>query len=114
MNNYCTLFSLYGNYLLRSRVSKNNTQVTYHSFVLLEWEHGKYCTVVEGAYMNGMGIRTTYCSLFETYTFVSTHLYPSALLYLRQVWVDTMENAIGFMIEMKRGARHYTRLSLHS
>jgi hypothetical protein len=29
--------------------------VTYHSVVLLEWEHGKYCTVVEGAYLNGIG-----------------------------------------------------------
>jgi hypothetical protein len=23
--------------------------------VLLEWEHGKFCTVVEGAYLNGIG-----------------------------------------------------------
>ena len=29
--------------------------LTYHSVVLLEWEHGKYCTVVEGAYLNGIG-----------------------------------------------------------
>jgi hypothetical protein len=25
----------------------------YHSVVLLEWEHGQYCTVVESAYLNG-------------------------------------------------------------
>lgn len=29
-------------------------KLTYHSIVLLEWEHGEYCTVVEGAYLNGM------------------------------------------------------------
>lgn len=28
---------------------------TYHSIVLLEWEHGEYCTVIEGAYLNGLG-----------------------------------------------------------
>jgi hypothetical protein len=30
-------------------------RLTYHSIVLLEWDHGKYCTVVEGAYLNGLG-----------------------------------------------------------
>eukprot|EP00980_Cylindrotheca_fusiformis_P026549 scaffold16396_cov140-Cylindrotheca_fusiformis.AAC.10 len=30
-------------------------KLTYHSIVLLEWEHGKFCTVIEGAYLNGIG-----------------------------------------------------------
>jgi hypothetical protein len=30
-------------------------KLTYHSVVLLEWEHGQYCTIVEGAFLNGMG-----------------------------------------------------------
>lgn len=30
-------------------------QLTYHSLVLLEWEHEKFCTIVEGAYLNGIG-----------------------------------------------------------
>jgi hypothetical protein len=29
-------------------------KLTYHSIVLLEWEHGQYVTVVEGAYLNGI------------------------------------------------------------
>ena len=29
--------------------------LTYHSVVLLEWEHAEYCTVVQGAYLNGIG-----------------------------------------------------------
>jgi hypothetical protein len=53
MNNKCTSFSL-TEILCFAHAFVNNTQVTYHSIVLLEWEHGKYCTVVEGAYMNGM------------------------------------------------------------
>ena len=30
-------------------------RLTYHSICVLEWEHGEYCTVVESAYLNGMG-----------------------------------------------------------
>lgn len=29
--------------------------MTYHSIVFLEWDHGKFGTVVEGAYLNGIG-----------------------------------------------------------
>lgn len=30
-------------------------KLTYHSIVLLEWDHGRYCTVVELAFLNGLG-----------------------------------------------------------
>lgn len=30
-------------------------KLTWHSVVMLEWEHGKFCTIVEGAYLNGIG-----------------------------------------------------------
>lgn len=30
-------------------------KLTYHSLVFLEWEHGEFCTVVEGAFLNGIG-----------------------------------------------------------
>ena len=30
-------------------------RLTYHSICVLEWDHGEYCTVVESAYLNGMG-----------------------------------------------------------
>jgi hypothetical protein len=41
----------------RYAVAKESAKdkLTYHSIVLLEWEHGRYCTVVEGAYLNGLG-----------------------------------------------------------
>ena len=29
--------------------------LTYHSLCLLEWDHGRYCTVAEAAYLNGQG-----------------------------------------------------------
>ena len=30
-------------------------RLTYHSICLLEWEHGNHCTVIELAYLNGLG-----------------------------------------------------------
>jgi len=30
-------------------------KLTYHSIALLEWTHGEFCTIVEGAYLNGIG-----------------------------------------------------------
>lgn len=41
----------------RYGVEKESTRdkLTWHSVVLLEWEHGKYSTIVEGAYLNGIG-----------------------------------------------------------
>ena len=29
--------------------------LTYHTIVLLEWSHGEYCTVIEAAFLNGLG-----------------------------------------------------------
>lgn len=29
--------------------------LTYHAFVLLEWDHGQYMSVIEAAYLNGLG-----------------------------------------------------------
>lgn len=29
-------------------------KLTYHTLVLLEWEHQQYCTVIEAAYLNGL------------------------------------------------------------
>lgn len=40
-------------YFVKKETAKD--KLTYHSLVLLEWEHGKFCTVVEGAYLNGIG-----------------------------------------------------------
>lgn len=36
---------------------KNKDKLTYHSAILLEWDHGRFCTVVELATLNGVGGR---------------------------------------------------------
>lgn len=47
------------------RIESPRDKITYHSVVLLEWEHGNYCTVVEGAYLNGMGGYKCKCNWYE-------------------------------------------------
>jgi hypothetical protein len=48
-------------HMISHRYAKSSTKetprdkLTYHSIVLLEWDHGNFCTVVEGAYLNGVG-----------------------------------------------------------
>ncbi len=40
-------------------------KLTYHSFALLEWDHGKHCTVVELAFLNGLGGYNARCNHLE-------------------------------------------------
>jgi hypothetical protein len=50
----CTMVHMVSHrYAVRKESPKD--KLTYHSIVLLEWDHGKYCTVLEGAYLNGIG-----------------------------------------------------------
>lgn len=30
-------------------------KISYHSFALLEWDHGQHCTIIELAFLNGLG-----------------------------------------------------------
>jgi len=38
-----------------SRTETPKEKLTYHSIVLIEWDHRRYCSVVEIAYLNGLG-----------------------------------------------------------
>mmetsp|Transcript_12895 Transcript_12895/g.19531 ORF Transcript_12895/g.19531 Transcript_12895/m.19531 type:complete len:615 (+) Transcript_12895:153-1997(+) len=40
-------------------------KLTYHSFALLEWDHGEHCTVVELAFLNGLGGYSARCNHLE-------------------------------------------------
>jgi len=42
-------------YATGGRTESKREKLTYHSFVLLEWNHGEYCSVVEIGYLNGLG-----------------------------------------------------------
>jgi hypothetical protein len=58
-------------------------RLTYHSICLLEWDHGRYCTVIEAAYLNGMGGYKGKCNWFDDRDEPVTSLYqalPPALI----------------------------------
>lgn len=38
-----------------AKKESSKDRLTYHSVILLEWDHGRHCTVVEGAFLNGIG-----------------------------------------------------------
>lgn len=50
----CSAIHMISHRYARLRESPRD-RLTYHSVCVLEWEHGGYCTVVESAYLNGMG-----------------------------------------------------------
>lgn len=51
----CTHLHMISHRYAVSKVESPRDRLTYHSICLLEWDHGKYCTVIESAYLNGMG-----------------------------------------------------------
>jgi hypothetical protein len=51
----CTQVHMISHRYAVDRVESPRDRLTYHSICLLEWDHGLYCTVVETAYLNGMG-----------------------------------------------------------
>lgn len=61
-----------------ARVHENpKDKLTYHSVVLLEWDHGKYCTVVEAAYLNGLGGYRGKSNFYHDLNYPVTQLYKS-------------------------------------
>lgn len=51
----CTRVHMISHRYAVHRVETARDRITYHSICLLEWDHGEYCTVIEAAYLNGMG-----------------------------------------------------------
>lgn len=52
--NKCTYIHMISHRYAKERESPKD-RLTYHSICLLEWDHGRYCTVTEAAYLNGIG-----------------------------------------------------------
>merc|ERR1712194_513862 len=50
----CTMVHMI-NHRYAKKIESPKDRLTYHSLVLLEWDHSKYCTVVEIGYLNGLG-----------------------------------------------------------
>lgn len=64
-------------------------KLTYHTVVLLEWEHGKFCTVVEGAYLNGIGGYKGKSNWYDDRDEPVTALYKALPDEMIQPWLST-------------------------
>lgn len=64
-------------------------KLTWHSVVLLEWEHGQFCTIVEGAYLNGIGGYKGRSNWYHDKDEPVTNLYRSMPPELISPWLTT-------------------------
>jgi hypothetical protein len=51
----CTMAHMISHRYATGNSTTMKDRVLYHSIVLLEWDHGEYCSVVELAWLNGLG-----------------------------------------------------------
>lgn len=63
-------------------------RLTYHSIVLLEWSHGKHCTVVELAWRNGLGGYKGRSNWIEDKNAPRTSLYDVIPPELKAPWIN--------------------------
>lgn len=64
-------------------------KLTYHSLVLLEWDHGNFCTVIEGAYLNGIGGYKGKSNWYDDRDEEVTALYAALPSEMIQPWLSS-------------------------
>jgi len=52
---FCTHIHMFSHRYAVGRRETTRDRMTYHSVCVLEWNHGRYCSVIELAYLNGVG-----------------------------------------------------------
>jgi hypothetical protein len=75
--------------------------MTYHSIVFLEWEHGEFGTVVEGAYLNGIGGYKGRSNWYHDKDDGVTELYKAMPPELISPWLTTAAELRCFDVEAK-------------
>jgi hypothetical protein len=93
--------------------------MTYHSIVLLEWEHGQFCTLVEGAYLNGIGGYKGRSNWYDDRDDDVTALYKALPPELISPWLTTAAEIRAYDVpaknldEMKEFIKRHTGLGKH-
>mmetsp|Transcript_30213 Transcript_30213/g.46328 ORF Transcript_30213/g.46328 Transcript_30213/m.46328 type:complete len:213 (-) Transcript_30213:1248-1886(-) len=75
--------------------------MTYHSLALLEWDHGKYCSVLEGAYLNGLGGYKGKCNWFDDKDEPVTEMYRNFPPEMVAPWLIDHAEIRCFDVDMK-------------
>jgi len=76
-------------------------KLTYHSLVLLEWDHGDYCTVVEAAYLNGLGGWRGKSNFYHDMNEPITQMYECFPAEMVGPWLTNAAEIRGFDVEAK-------------
>jgi hypothetical protein len=89
----------------RYAVQRESTRdrLTYHSLCFLEWEHGLYGTVVEAAYLNGLGGYKGLCNWFDDKEDKrdTTEVYKAMPSEMIQPWLTTRAEIRAFDVKAK-------------
>jgi hypothetical protein len=83
---------------------KNETprdRLTYHSVCLLEWDHGRYCTLIESAYLNGMGGYRGQSNWYDDRDAPVTSLYQALPLEMICPWRSSQSEVRCYDIPVK-------------
>jgi len=89
-------------------------KLTYHSIVLLEWEKSNYCTIVEGAFLNGIGGYKGRCNWYDDKDEDVTELYKALPPEMISPWLTTAvelrcyDVAAQNLLEIKEFIEKYT------
>lgn len=77
-------------YATGGRVETQKEKLTYHSLILLEWNHKKYCSVVEIGFLNGLGGYKCKCSWYADKDSEESSLYAAYPPEMVSPWKETM------------------------
>ncbi|KAG7346611.1 hypothetical protein IV203_005680 [Nitzschia inconspicua] len=99
-NDLCTMVHMISHRYAHSRESPKD-KLTYHSIVLLEWEHGKFSTVVEGAFLNGIGGYKGRSNWYHDKDESTTELYKSMPPEMISPWLTTAAELRCYDVEAK-------------
>jgi len=84
----CTKVHLFAHRYARGKghVETQKELMTYHSALLLEWDHGKYCTLIELATLNGVGGRKGKSNWYDDKFAERSELYQAFPMHMVLPW----------------------------
>jgi len=101
-NDICTKIHMVSHRYAIGRKESARDRITYHSVCVLEWEHGQYCSVVELAYLNGIGGYQGKSNFYDDRDAkVPNQLFRAFPPELIQPWLDNKAEIRGYDVEAR-------------
>lgn len=98
----CTNIHMLSHRYATGRKESARDRITYHSVCVLEWDHGKYCSVLELAYLNGIGGYQGKSNFYDDRDAkVPNKLFQAYPPELIQPWLDNKAEIRGYDVEAR-------------